>query len=194
MSYPLQSDLFSDDDSLLATLPDVAYQPDLVTEPEHWFFDLQSNLDWNPRYQSRLTASFGVGYRDDRGSRIDRDLPDFLMPLIARVSNRFGYVPNNCLVNFYPDGDHYISFHSDHDTDMAVGSGVTILSLGAVREMVLRRIDDQRDRYYYPLQPGSALFMSDASQKIWQHGIPRQRGCGPRISLSFRRITRPGDQ
>ena len=67
-------------------------------------------------------------------------------------------------------------------------TGVAIFSLGAVREMVLRKIDNSQLRFAYALEPGSAFYMSDQIQSEWQHGIPKQRGCGPRISLSFRSL------
>ena len=115
-------------------------------------------------------------------------MPEFLLPLCQQIDGLFGYSPNNCLVNYYPDGNHYISFHSDQDTEMKAQTGVTIVSLGAVRTMVLRSIENPRARFYYPLQPGSAFFMEDALQAHWQHGVPKEAGKGPRISLSFRSL------
>lgn len=188
MSRPLQTDLFQSDQALRAQMPDVRYVEGMVARPQPWFASLQSSLAWNPRYQSRLTASFGVTCGGQDGQRVNRRLPEFLQPLTDLVTRHFGFEPNNCLANYYPDGDHYIGFHSDQDTEQSRRTGVAILSLGSVREMVLRRIDHHRERYYYPLQPGSGFYMDDLLQKTWQHGMPRQPGRGPRISLSFRKI------
>jgi alkylated DNA repair dioxygenase AlkB len=35
---------------------------------------------------------------------------------------------------------------------------------------------------------GSLLVMGGTTQRFWRHGVPRQRGAGPRINLTFRRI------
>ena len=133
-----------------------------------------------------------MAYNYREGTRRDRPMARFLLPLCEIVSARFGYFPNNCLVNYYPDGNHYISFHSDQDMEMKNRTGVTIVSLGSVRTMTLRRIDDPAIRRYYPLQPGSAFFMEDDVQKEWQHGVLKKAGAGSRISLSFRCL-RTGD-
>ncbi|MFT5096791.1 MAG: alkylated DNA repair dioxygenase AlkB, partial [Psychrobacter okhotskensis] len=41
-----------------------------------------------------------------------------------------GYLPNNCLVNYYLDGSSKMGFHSDDTSQLADGTGVAILSLG----------------------------------------------------------------
>ena len=104
------------------------------------------------------------------------------------IQSRFGYRPNSCLINNYPNGDHYISYHSDRDMEMNEHTGVTILSLGTVREMAFRNMADPSVKHYYALQPGSAIYMDDIVQTEWQHGIPKTTTSGTRISLSFRSL------
>ena len=120
-------------------------------------------------------------------------MPAFLAPLCESIERAFGFYPNNCLVNSYPTGNHYISFHSDQNMEMKDQTGVAIVSLGAVREITFRKIEDHREKHYYVLQPGSAMFMTDNMQTEWQHGILKQSGAGHRISLSFRALSRSED-
>lgn len=185
---PRQKDLFSELDGTCPAPPAIRYIPDLISDHNQYFKYLVDTVDWNSQFKSRQTITFGESYNYRSGTRKSRRMPSFLDPFLSAVEQNLGFLPNNCLVNYYPDGDHYISFHSDQDLEMKDNTGVAIISLGAVREMVLRRIKQPQVRFAYALEPGSAFFMSDQLQSEWQHGIPKQRGCGPRISLSFRSL------
>ena len=185
---PRQTDLFSQLGGKYPIPPDVRYVPHLIPDHERYFNYLVENIQWNSQFKSRQTITFGESYHYRERTRKSRPLPAFLDVFCRAVLKNFDYLPNNCLVNYYPDGDHYISFHSDQDMEMKDHTGVAIFSLGTVREMVLRKINNSQLRFAYALEPGSAFYMSDQLQSEWQHGIPRQRGCGPRISLSFRSL------
>ncbi len=182
----MQLDLFQSADEVTKDEPEVTYVPDLVPDHRKWFDYLNTNVTWNTRLQSRKTVTFGASYNYRKGTRKNREMPEFLSPICAKIEQEFGFWPNNCLINNYPDGNHYISYHSDQDLEMKQHTGVAIVSLGAVREMTLRKIDDHTVKFYYPLQSGSVFYMEDRIQKIWQHGVLKRSGCGHRISLSFR--------
>jgi alkylated DNA repair dioxygenase AlkB len=99
-----------------------------------------------------------------------------------------GFVPNNCLLNFYEDGNSSMGFHSDSSEELESGTGVAIVSLGSVRNLVFRSKVDKSVEYAYPLQPGSLVYMTKEVQDHWLHAIPKLVGAGPRISLTFRSI------
>jgi len=67
-----------------------------------------------------------------------------------------------------------------------------LLSLGATRRMDIREKEPsgsapKRRGWRLELEAGSVLVMSYASQKIFDHGIPKTTAqVGPRISLAFR--------
>jgi len=159
-----------------------------LENPDEWFERFATGLAWNRRMQSRYTYTFGYAYDPGYGLRFVRNMPGYFEPLLKKLNQVFGFSPNNCLVNYYPDGRHYIGFHSDQGEELKSGSGVAIMSLGAVRTMVIRRIDYPDAKFFYPLKPGSVIHMNDEIQKTWEHGIPKQAGKGPRISLSFRHL------
>jgi alkylated DNA repair dioxygenase AlkB len=188
VTYQKQISLISREGDETDSEPEICYVPEFVENHRIWFERLQSRLNWNRQYKLRKTATFGVSYNYRKGTKRAGKMPGFLEPVCEKIRIVFGYMPNNCLANYYPDGDHYISFHSDQDMEMKAQSGVTIISLGAIRNMVLRNINVQQQKYYYPLQPGSAFFMADSLQKEWQHGVLKEAGAGARISLSFRSL------
>lgn len=186
---PMQFELFPTDSSGFAPPAGVTYVPGLVPEHRALFRQLASTVRWTTRYGTRETVTWGESYHLRKQTRIRHPWPDFLQPLASEIENRFGFLPNNCVANHYPNGNHSIGFHSDQGMEIHNGTGVVILSLGAVRHMVLRRTAAPSVRYHYALEPGSAFHMDDSSQAIWQHGILPEPGRGRRIGLSFRRIT-----
>ena len=186
---PSQRSLFEDTDGPnLPTPPAVQIVDSLIASHELLFQWLADNIEWTTRFKSRNSRSFGVSYHSGNGPRRDRALPAFLHTTASAIHDSFGFMPNNCLINDYPSGDNYISFHSDQDMEMNDHTGVVIVSFGEVREMVLRNIKEPGQRYHYPLPPGSGFYMTDALQQQWQHAIPKQPGRGRRISMSFRSL------
>lgn len=186
MKTQLQYSLFQDRSETLASEPSLKIVDNLVPDHQRWFNYLSGSMHWRTGYKSRQYVTFGVSYNYKKGRKRNNEMPDWLFPICESVNRRFGFMPNNCLINNYPDGNHYISYHADQDSEMKARTGVAIISLGAVRQMSLRRIDDHSVCFHYPLNPGSAIFMEDALQTEWQHGVLKQAGCGHRISLSFR--------
>ena len=111
-----------------------------------------------------------------------------LQPLCDRIARRLGFVPNNCLLNRYLDGESSMGFHSDSSQELADGSGVAIVSLGAERSIIFRAKADRALEFRYPLPAGGLLYMPQEIQSTWLHAIPKMPGAGERISLTFRAI------
>ena len=187
-AYQVQTGLFDDPSDTELNEPAITYLDGFINNHQELFAAFEANLKWNCQFQSRKTVTFGISYNYRSGRVKSKPMPDFLEPIIQRIQEQLAYRPNNCLVNYYPTGDNYISFHSDQDQEMKADTGVAILSLGSVRTMTLRSVTNKKIQYHYPLQPGSAFFMEDRIQSHWQHGILREPGAGPRISMSFRSL------
>ena len=79
-----------------------------------------------------------------------------------------------------------MGYHYDAIDELAPGTGVAIVSLGATRTLRFRLQDDREIEHPWPLPGGSLLYMPPELQHTWKHGVPRQPGAGPRISLTFR--------
>jgi len=168
--------------------PAIVLEPAFLADAVALFEKLQATVAWDERMKARKTASFGVAYNYSQMFYPEVLMPESLASVCAAIGEELGFVPNNCLLNYYPDGAASMGFHSDTATGLAEGTGVAIVSLGAERSIVYRSKQDQTVRFSYPLPSGSLLFMSNQLQEEWLHAIPKAGEVGERISLTFRRI------
>ena len=112
-----------------------------------------------------------------------------------------GVAFNSCLLNLYRDGSDHVPWHADDEpvygdlTDCTIAS----VSLGASRLFQIRQnpIEDTGDthaaaaaapRWKYTLHSGSLLVMRGATQRHYQHRVPKRerRPVGARINATFR--------
>jgi len=170
------------------TPPDIHLDGRFLAAPEALYGHLLSTVQWDERMKARKTASFGVAYNYSQMSYPELPMPAALAQVGDAIHAALGFAPNNCLLNYYPDGEASMGFHSDLATELTLDTGVAIVSLGGERSIVYRHKRDKSVQFGYPLLAGSLLFMSNAVQEEWLHAIPRQAGAAPRISLTFRHI------
>jgi GrpB-like predicted nucleotidyltransferase (UPF0157 family)/alkylated DNA repair dioxygenase AlkB len=168
--------------------PAIYLNPGFIDAPDLLFESLKQSVEWDQRMRARKTASFGVPYNYSQIAYDAAPMPQSLEAICARIALELGFHPNNCLLNYYPDGASSMGFHSDSTAELAPGTGVAIVSIGSVRSMVYRSKADKTVQFEYPLQNGSLLYMSGQIQQEWLHAIPKAQGAGERISLTFRNI------
>lgn len=136
-------------------------------------------------------------------------------PTVAKIKERveeeLGHPVNHALIQYYRDGNDYISEHSDKTIDVVRGSNIVNVSLGAQRVMILRMKKDslseiqgeqpsERPAQRIPLPHNSMFVLGPESNKRWLHGIRQDKRAmflkapeetafsGERISLTFRHI------
>lgn len=172
--------------------PDLLLVPDFVPDPSALFDRMVAGVDWDRRMKARLTASWGRPYDYAGIDYAARPMPAWLLDLCARIERGVGFLPDNCLANYYPDGNSKMGFHADSIAELAEGCGVAIVSLGAERPLRFRRMDDVNVRHSITQPAGSLLYMPQDVNREWVHAIPRQRVAGPRISLTFRKLAQAG--
>ena len=131
-----------------------------------------------------------------------------------RVEEKLGHPVNHVLIQFYRDGNDYISEHSDKTLDIVPKTFIANVSLGAQRTMVLRmkkpqkkndasrepQVVQPRQATRVPLPHNSMCKMGLVTNMRWLHGIRQDKRMrseksaeelafdGGRISLTFRRI------
>ena len=188
----MQPGLFQDsDDSLL--LDDASgrlrYRRGLLSaeESQRWFHALRAQVDWRAQRRQMYDREVDVprllaSYRLSNPS---------LPPLLAEAAERVRSVEDapfdSVGLNLYRDQHDSVAPHNDHLYEIAEGQPIALLSLGAVRRMVIREKQAPRRVLNVDLEPGSLLVMSYATQLHYDHGVPKQRApVGPRISLAFR--------
>ncbi|MEH1941675.1 MAG: alpha-ketoglutarate-dependent dioxygenase AlkB [Nostoc sp.] len=160
---------------------------DLFLPNSHFLFDsLISIINWDERIRARKTASFGSPYNYSNIYYNSCPMLNELIPIIDRLEKHFGFRPNNCLVNYYTNGNSTMGFHSDSIDELMDDTGISIISLGAERIITFQNKQDKSIEHSYLLKSGSLLFMPQKTQKYWKHGILKQPETSGRISLTFR--------
>lgn len=105
-----------------------------------------------------------------------------------RVDDAAGTLFNSVLLNLYRDGKDSIGYHADDEPELGVNPVVASISLGGVRQFVLKHIKSG-EKLTYDLAHGSLLIMGGTSQHHWMHGVPKTKATAePRINLTFRNI------
>jgi alkylated DNA repair dioxygenase AlkB len=92
------------------------------------------------------------------------------------------------LLNLYRDGRNSMGWHADDEPELGPEPAIASLSLGATRRFRLRpRPGLVHPPFSLELASGSLLLMRGATQRHWQHALPKTtRSLGPRLNLTFR--------
>ncbi|WP_363797061.1 alpha-ketoglutarate-dependent dioxygenase AlkB [Lysobacter firmicutimachus] len=184
---PTPQRFIADDEDGVYYLPGVF----AADEAAQLFDSLIARAEWSARTRMMYERLVDVPRRI-AAYRLDRDrLPPWLAQAAQRVSVRLDTPFNSVGLNLYRDGADSVALHNDKLRDLIPARPIAVLSLGAPRRMLLRAKRPPHRQWQVELEPGSLLVMSHASQRHYDHGIPKAPGVtAPRISLAFR--VRPG--
>lgn len=119
---------------------------------------------------------------------------DVLLDIKKRVEAATGTTFNSVLLNYYRDNRDSMGFHSDDEPELGEHPSIASLSLGEERMFVFKHKTSKTLKpIRIKLASGSLLLMKGETQKNWKHGIEKESSsCGPRVNLTFRRITNRG--
>jgi alkylated DNA repair dioxygenase AlkB len=159
-----------------------------VSNPDELFIHLRDSVKWDERMKSRKTASFGVSYDYSGIAYPETPMKDELVYICKKIEKELYFLPNNCLINYYLDGDSSMGYHSDSSKELSTGTGVAIISLGAERHISYKSKSNNEIIIRHKLLNGMLLYMDIAVQEQWLHAIPKEPGLGQRIILTFRKI------
>ncbi|MYW06742.1 alpha-ketoglutarate-dependent dioxygenase AlkB [Streptomyces sp. SID3343] len=169
---------------------DVRLLAGVSADPDADLAFLSAGVVWDDRMRARRTASFGVPYNYADRRHAPTPMPPRIAAVAARAQAHAGHPFNNCLANLYETGDNTMGFHQDSYEDLAAGSAIAIVSLGATRRLVFRSLDRVHEREF-TLAHGSLMLMTAVTQRGWTHAVPRERTAGRRVSLTFRHFDQP---
>jgi alkylated DNA repair dioxygenase AlkB len=166
----------------------ITFIPQFIPDPEGLYSTLRDNVLWDERMAARKTASFGVAYDYSQMSYPFQAFTPELQEIVAGISTALGFTPNNCLINFYPDGKSKMGYHADQTDILEDGTGIAIASIGEMRTLRFKNIQNAAELVDFPLNSGSLIYMTQEVQQEWLHAIPAADTNNGRMSLTFRSI------
>ena len=107
-------------------MADFLFIADFVVDHRKLFDALMRETVWDERMKARKTASYGVAYNYSQITYENAPFPVVLEKLLGPVREAVGFKPNNCLLNYYPDGQSSMGFHSDTAMGRTSETGVAI--------------------------------------------------------------------
>lgn len=177
----------------------IKYQKDFlsISESSELYEHLISTIEWNqstikmwgktiniPRLQTWMSNE-GIKaslYLKTESLKWDPKIKEIKKRIESILHCEFDYV----LLNYYRDGNDYISYHSDGEAIEQSKGVIASISLGATRRFLLRH-NESKEIIEYSLFPGSLLVMDHITQMYWKHSVPKQKKIiHGRINLTFR--------
>jgi alkylated DNA repair dioxygenase AlkB len=94
-------------------------------------------------------------------------------------------------LNLYRDGRDSVAWHGDRIAREIAEPLVAIVSIGEPRRFLLRPKhavpgEGPRRAHRLLLGRGELLVTGGATQRAWEHSVPKVASAGPRMSLTFR--------
>lgn len=144
----------------------------------------------------RWNQSYGRSYAfSGQVVQAASETPDIVQQCIDLANNREGeggsHIYNMSLVNWYMDGNDYISPHSDDERQLIPGEPITCFSFGVTRKFRLapkpgveggKKVDIE-------VEDGSMLVMGGTCQRTHVHSIPVSKKIKDRrISVTLRKF------
>lgn len=177
------------------------YGPVLTTkEADTYFTVLKDQLHWEQEQiriagktiqMERMVAWYGdeaYPYSYSGATKIALPWTEELLALkrLAEASCHENY--NSCLLNYYPNGNSGMGWHSDNENSIVPNSSIASISLGAARKFSFKQKSD-KNSISLVLENGSLIEMKGTSQNHWLHSLPKSKKITePRINLTFRRM------
>jgi alkylated DNA repair dioxygenase AlkB len=140
--------------------------------------------------KSRKTSSYGEPYVYSNVNYNFIPFPIYISQIAEIVKDKFGFLPNNCLINYYNESNSRMGFHSDQIDILQDDTGIAIISLGDKRTMRFKNKLDSKIIYDIVLEPNSLFYMSKLMQISWLHSILPDNDSlnSERISITFRKL------
>ncbi|WP_298755747.1 alpha-ketoglutarate-dependent dioxygenase AlkB [uncultured Psychroserpens sp.] len=166
----------------------IIYRENFLDNHESLFETLKNTIIWDERMLARKTASYGKAYNYSSMEYPFQPFTPNLKDIIESINSVLHFRPNNCLINYYEDGNSSMGFHSDQIDILEKNTGVVIISIGEIRTLRFRNIKNRETIVDFNLVSGSLIYMTNEIQKEWQHSIPKSNIMNGRMSLTFRKL------
>jgi alkylated DNA repair dioxygenase AlkB len=116
----------------------------------------------------------------------DEPLPHpSLAPVRSALEAHYDVPLGGIGLNYYRDGRDSVAPHRDRELRHLDDTLIAIVTLGAQRPFLLRPRGGGKSRDISPAS-GDLLVMGGRTQVGWEHGVPKVKSAGPRISVTWR--------
>jgi alkylated DNA repair dioxygenase AlkB len=156
-----------------------------------WLSGSDEVFEWLVAYAAWLTHErrmYGRMVNQPRLTASWRPLTDrlpVLEEMRTALSERYAVEFDTGGLNLYRDGRDSVAWHGDRIPKEIVDPLVAIVSVGSARRFLLRSKVGGTSRRF-ELGRGDLLVTGGATQRQWQHSIPKVAKADPRISITFR--------
>jgi alkylated DNA repair dioxygenase AlkB len=116
----------------------------------------------------------------------DEPLPHrALAPVRSALEAHYDVPLGGIGLNYYRDGRDSVAPHRDRELRHLDDTLIAIVTLGAERPFLIRPRGGGKSRDISPAS-GDLLVMGGRTQVGWEHGVPKVKRAGPRISVTWR--------
>jgi alkylated DNA repair dioxygenase AlkB len=165
----------------------IDHAPGWVRGSDRLFFEVLVSYRWGQRtrwmYERRVREPRLTAWWELASGEPLR-LP-ILEEMRLRLSARYREVFDSAGFNLYRDGRDSVAWHGDKIEKEIEHPVVALVSLGEPRKFLLRPRGGGRS-VPIMLGRGDLLITGGATQRTWDHSVPKVAHAGPRISIAFR--------
>jgi alkylated DNA repair dioxygenase AlkB len=204
MTHAYQPTLFDDDEAETPAINTAAFDAstDHRLDEHSWITQVPGLLIGHDRLLAEL-ATLDVWEQHQRwmfdrkveeprltGEYVDLTAaPALLAELAVTLGEQLGVPYDRIWMNWYRDHHDGTGWHADRPAHKAPTAIVPVLSLGAPRRFLVRRVGGGPSTVFTPAG-GDLIIMKGRCQRDWQHCVPKQKAlAGPRMSLNFSSVT-----
>jgi alkylated DNA repair dioxygenase AlkB len=166
----------------------VLFIENFIEKSTELYKNLVDNVNWDESMSARKTASYGVAYNYSQMHYLYQEMLPDLKEICLNLIPVIGFEPNNCLINYYLNGNSKMGYHSDQIDILESETGIAIISVGETRTLKFRNIENKEVIESFELNTGSLIYMTQEIQNKWQHSIPQSNTENGRISITLRKI------
>jgi hypothetical protein len=173
----------------------IEYVKGFIENDKEVFSNLLNTLAWvridkTPRmeyYCNDVNVSYTYGKNAGRRSYNVMPWSDTLLKVKGLVEKKLNTKFEVAFLNRYENSKDQLGWHADDSPEMDDDRPIAIISLGAIREIWFREMENKEDILKIKLESGSLCIMKPGMQETHYHRIPRaDKEVGPRISITLR--------
>lgn len=162
----------------------IDHAPNWLPGADAWFDQLTVEFPWHSATRPMYDRIVAVPRLIANVTRGDDDVADNIEQLTQMFDRQYGRTFGSIGANWYRSGSDSVAIHRDK-VKKPGDAIIAIVSLGQRRPFILKP-DGPGSTRHFELGDGDLLVMGGSTQQHWQHGVPKIRSAGSRISVMFR--------